>query len=430
MTQDGVLSGPAARRARQERLLEQEESRLHRVAQAAAARREREREREKDNDLVIDDHERLQRVAQAAAARREKERERDQRDGEDSEVVIEDSDRLKRLAQALAARREKRPRSVPVEREISCEISVFEPSLANDSQDTLQGFGRPCGEGKTAEELRLERLAQKVAARRFENTLRKEQADQARLERVAHKAAKRRSVKESTKCASQDNADEAQEAEHAKGERNGRKESSTSASKSPAKRATKRKLPKPSTKREGKRRASWESGSAEESDAGESDSDSLGSSSPSPFTPPSPRTIAIAKALATGAPYLAQALSTGAALPQAGASPVGFCPPPPSDVALIGGLPAGPTLPSQSPYYQEVQKFLGSGMFDTYAELRLRELRHDFQRQVLDMGPIPTTGNPSSVLIARIRDAERGRLDNALSLNQTRDPTSLMLPRF
>lgn len=56
----------------------------------------------------------------------------------------------------------------------------------------------------------------------------------------------------------------------------------------------------------------------------------------------------------------------------------------------------------------EVEQFLMLNPVDPEAATRLRSLPPHLQRMVMERGPLAGTRNPSSVLIVRIRDAERG----------------------
>jgi len=65
--------------------------------------------------------------------------------------------------------------------------------------------------------------------------------------------------------------------------------------------------------------------------------------------------------------------------------------------------------PMQSVSPGEVERFIAANPTDTQAENRLRTSAPHIQRLVIDRGPLAGTRNPSSVLLARIRDAEHGR---------------------
>lgn len=74
----------------------------------------------------------------------------------------------------------------------------------------------------------------------------------------------------------------------------------------------------------------------------------------------------------------------------------------------MGGVPSPPSGHNQP---TDVEGFLASSPIDPEAADRLRALPPRLQQAVIRRGPVSDTRNPSAVLIARVRDAEQGRLD-------------------
>jgi len=80
-----------------------------------------------------------------------------------------------------------------------------------------------------------------------------------------------------------------------------------------------------------------------------------------------------------------------------------------STPASLGAMPASSLLnPLASS--TEVEQFLAISGSDGESAQRLRMLPANYQRIVMERGPILGSRNPSSVLIARIRDVEMGRI--------------------
>eukprot|EP00927_Polykrikos_kofoidii_P059679 TRINITY_DN54820_c0_g1_i1.p1 TRINITY_DN54820_c0_g1~~TRINITY_DN54820_c0_g1_i1.p1 ORF type:complete len:490 (-),score=114.01 TRINITY_DN54820_c0_g1_i1:156-1535(-) len=75
------------------------------------------------------------------------------------------------------------------------------------------------------------------------------------------------------------------------------------------------------------------------------------------------------------------------------------------------GLPLA-TMTGAQASSADVETFLVTSLIDPDAAAKLRSMPPQLQKLVIERGPIVGTRNPSSVLIARMRDAEMGRLDN------------------
>ncbi|CAE8643845.1 unnamed protein product, partial [Polarella glacialis] len=88
-----------------------------------------------------------------------------------------------------------------------------------------------------------------------------------------------------------------------------------------------------------------------------------------------------------------------------------------------GGSAHSALGPQASP--EEVQGFILLNPVDPEASTRLRAMPPHLQRIVMDRGPLMGTRNPSSVLIVRIRDAERGANRTAEGLGMAAPPPPL-----
>mmetsp|Transcript_31511 Transcript_31511/g.94780 ORF Transcript_31511/g.94780 Transcript_31511/m.94780 type:complete len:210 (-) Transcript_31511:32-661(-) len=116
--------------------------------------------------------------------------------------------------------------------------------------------------------------------------------------------------------------------------------------------------------------------------------------------------MAVAKALATGAPVPTATASRSPcfAWERASLQPTGPPPGMPPAAVLSAAMFQGPRASCH-----EVELFLAAGGVDGEAAARLRALAPQLQRAVLDRGPVVGTRNPSSVVISRIRELEAGR---------------------
>lgn len=89
---------------------------------------------------------------------------------------------------------------------------------------------------------------------------------------------------------------------------------------------------------------------------------------------------------------------------------------------------AGPQFKFDKNGNGQVETFLLASQVDADAAARLRCLHLPLQLAVVNQGAILGVRNPSSVLLARIRDAEMGRLPDAPPKNGTQITPSMLLP--
>lgn len=142
------------------------------------------------------------------------------------------------------------------------------------------------------------------------------------------------------------------------------------------------------------------------SSGSDSSEDSSSSSSSSPSSP-SATAMAIAKALATGAPVPSSAPSkTPCFAWERSLQPANAGGVPTPQSAIFTGTPVVVPLASST----ELEQFLQAGGVDGEAAVRLRALPPQLQRMVMDRGPVAGTRNPSSVVISRIKEVEALRL--------------------
>ncbi|CAK0857149.1 unnamed protein product, partial [Prorocentrum cordatum] len=70
----------------------------------------------------------------------------------------------------------------------------------------------------------------------------------------------------------------------------------------------------------------------------------------------------------------------------------------------------------------DVERFLQANAVDPEAAVRLRGLPPELQRRVLERGGLSATRNPSAVLIARMRDAEKGEVVTQAGVGEPAPP--------
>lgn len=392
LSDEGPLTGAAARQARKQRLEVRESARLERVSQRVAARRAFDigKGQGKEDEVA-----RVQRVAQKAAARRARMvakgeaadqtlhegREGNQTGDEVTKVTGEDEGLVEE--QMPQEPPEKQPKDQQAKEQEQPENR--EKRLANKAQ-----------------ERREKRLADKAAKRRARREERKKDAS------VAQSMDSKSVVDRPGRVSKRSSAEESDRATHNADHRPSR------AQKVKAVDQSSKSVPQEGKEAECRRKRSrapageHQSASQDEDDSASSGSESSQSSSSSPSSP-SPRAMAIAKALATGAP-----IPTAAAIAsknpcfawERAIGPIAsHLPSPQSAIFNPALMPAAPQSSTQ-----ETELFLAAGGVDGEAALRLRALPPHLQRVVIERGPVTGTRNPSSVVISRIREVEMGRL--------------------
>lgn len=392
LSDEGPLTGAAARQARKQRLEVRESARLERVSQRVAARRAFDTGKGQGTE---DEAARVQRVAQKAAARRA----RLVAKGEATDhIVHEGTEGNKTEEEVTQVTGEDKSQ---MDEQVQQEAPETHPK-EQQAEETKQQEKREKRLANKAQERREKRLADKAAKRRARREESKKYASVAQSmdsKSVVHspvRESKRSSIEESERAT--DNADH----RPSRAQKVKAKDQSSKSVPQEAKEAERRK------KRSRAPAGENQSASQDEDDSASSGSESSQSSSSSPSSP-SPRAMAIAKALATGAP-IPTAAAVASKNPcfawERAIGPIAsHLPSPQSAIFNPVLMPAAPQSSTQ-----ETELFLAAGGVDGEAALRLRALPPHLQRVVIERGPVTGTRNPSSVVISRIREVEMGRL--------------------
>jgi len=407
------LVGSQARAVRKQRHEAREALRLQRLQQAAAARRNADMAKKESEEA------RLQRVAQKAAARRAAKEGRGKKkendvgqavaDGSPQPLSREDSE----VVQSAVCNTQADTSTCPDEGtnagtrnpvSYQKQADIEEPGsealdLNNEANKSASGEKEVTG-GKGDEEEKAERKEKKnKEEKKREKQIRKREKkerkkEKKRLKKERKREKKRRKKEEANSSSSEDGSSSGSS-----------KVAPNSDSEDSSKKTDKKKVKCGSTEKAQKRKKASSSSSSSSSSCAEAEP-----------APPSPGAMAIAKALATGAPIprpngpkKAGSFAWERPMPVAPCYPKASAIPP---EVLMGSLAAT----------SEVERFLNDNQVDGEAAVRFRTLAPQLQRIIMDRGPIVGTRNPSSVLIARVRDVEMGRTGNTDMIAPTTNP--------